>query len=105
MQIGKFSSWESLFESRDGGPEIAGCHEIEIWVSGKKVEATMKIDDEGDGFFDREWSKHRLTDDEIKTLDITKVRTTFSFLTMYINEAIDDSFSGKKPGPILCASA
>ena len=34
----------------------------------------MKIDEEGDGFFDREWSKYHLTEDEIKTMDLTKVR-------------------------------
>ena len=70
FQIGKFSNWKSLFTSREG-------REIEIWVGGKKAYTIMTIDEDGDGFFDREWPRHTLTDKELRGLDLKKASMTF----------------------------
>ena len=69
FQIGKFSNWKSLFTSREG-------RDIEIWVGNVKANAVMTVDEDGDGFFDREWPKNYMTDEELGGIDLKKVRLT-----------------------------
>ena len=64
-QIGKFSTFKSLFMSREG-------RKIEIFVSGKKAGVGMTIDEDGDGYFERKM-KFLMTPDELKGLDLKKV--------------------------------
>ena len=68
FQIGKFSNWKSLFTSREG-------RDIDMFVEDKKASAVLTIDEDGDGFFDREWPKHNLTEEELRGLSLKKVRT------------------------------
>ena len=65
FQIGKFSNWKSLFASREG-------REMEIWVGNKKAKTVMSIDDDGDGYFDREWPQHNMTEEELNDLGLKK---------------------------------
>ena len=65
FQIGKFSNWKSLFTSREG-------REMEIWVGDKKAKAVMSIDEDGDGYFDREWPKYNMTEEELNDLNLRK---------------------------------
>ena len=64
-QIGKFSTFKSLFTSREG-------RKIEIVVNGKKAGVGMTIDEDGDGYFDRE-IKFRMAPDELRGLVLKKV--------------------------------
>ena len=46
-------------------------------MGGKKAYTIMTIDEDGDGFFDREWPRHNLTDKELRGLDLKKASMTF----------------------------
>ena len=73
FQIGKFSNWKSLFTSREG-------REVEILVGNKKAKAVMSIDEDGDGYFDREWPQHNMTEEELNDLGLKKASSRFLFI-------------------------
>ena len=46
--------------------------EMEIWVGNKKAKTVMRIDDDGDDYFDREWPQHNMTEEELNDLGLKK---------------------------------